>query len=428
MNKELLRRVLISQKEEISEFGKERLIEREMLPTAEKFRKAKLIKVITGVRRCGKSTFCRQLLKNEQFAYINFDDERLSSLTYEAADNILEILHEIYGDFTYLFLDEIQNIQKWELIANRLQRQGYNLIITGSNAKLLSKELSSHLTGRYVEIEIFPFSFREYLDYKKVRFTKEELYLPKNTAAVKKHLQDYIKTGGFPEALKYGESKTYLSNLYNGILGKDVILRYNIKYSKTLRDISNYVISNYAKEISYNKMKNMFGVKSVHTIKNYVSYLQESYMVTQLNAFSYKVKAQLIGPKKIYAIDTGLVNAISPAAVDCKGRMLENLVYLGLKRKSSANPENEIFFWKDHQKREVDFVVKAGTKIEQLIQVSFSLEGNKTLDREISSLKKASIDLKCKKLSIITWSEDKVIKQGGLEIELKPTWKWLLDY
>ncbi|MCK4730067.1 MAG: ATP-binding protein [Candidatus Aenigmarchaeota archaeon] len=426
MNKEELKKILILQKEELKETKKQKLIEREILPVMKKFKKTKLIKVITGIRRCGKSIFSLELLEKEKFAYVNFDDEKLSRISIEDSNKIIETLHEIYGNFKFLFFDEIQNIEGWELFVNRLQRQGYNLVITGSNAKLLSKELATHLTGRYNEIQIYPFSFREFLNYKDFKISREDIYLPKRIGSIKKYLGDYLKTGGFPEVLKYKENKNYLTTLYNGIIGKDIVTRYNIKYSKTLKEIINYIISNCSKEISYNKLKNLFDVKSVHTIKNYISYVEESYLIFQLFPFSYKTKIQLISPKKIYAIDAGLVNAISPPMFDNKTRIIENVVFLELKRKQAINPGLDLYFWNGINSA-VDFVVKDGLKVKQLIQVCYSLEDDDTRKREIKGLVKASEELKCRELLIISYDEEEEIKQDGFVIRVVPLWKWLLE-
>ena len=406
MNKEEIKKTLILQREELKEIKKERLIEREFLSAVKKFRKTKLIKVITGVRRCGKSIFSLELLEKEKFAYINFDDERLSEISIRDTGNIMELLHEIYGNFKYLFFDEIQNIKGWELFVNRLQRQGYNIIITGSNGKLLSKELATHLTGRYIDIQVYPFSFREFLKYKNLDISEKDFYLPKKTGMIKKEFSKYLKTGGFPEFLKYKESRAYLTNLYNGIIGKDIVTRYNIKYSKTLKDIANYLISNCSKKISYNKLKNLFDVKSVHTIKNYISYIEEAYLVFQLFPFSYKTKVQLISPKKIYIIDSGMINSISSVMFDNKTRLIENVVFLELKRMQALNTGLEFYYWKDYQQREVDFVVKEGLKVKQLIQVCYSMEDEETRKREIKGLLKASKELKCKDLLVITFDDE----------------------
>lgn len=424
MDKTQLKAVLIAQKREIEGILKDNIINRELLESSRKYMDSNIIKVVTGIRRCGKSVFSFQLLKGRDFAYANFDDERLSRIRAEDLNDVLEVLHEIYGNFKYLFLDEIQNIEKWELFVNRCKRQGYNILLTGSNAKMLSKELATHLTGRYIELELYPFSFKEFLKYFGKKYSKENFYLPDKIGEIKNLLNSYIETGGFPEVLKYREiGLRYLTDLYNAIIGKDIITRYNIRHSKTLKDMAAYLISNYSSFISYNKLKNIFNIKSVHTIENYVSYIEESYLIFQLFSFSFKLKERLISPKKIYAIDTGMINAVSSKTFDNKSRLIENIVFLELLRVYGK----ETFYYKSKQQEEVDFVLKEGLKAKQLIQVCYSLDDEDTKKREIRALLKASEEMKCKNLLVITWdfeSEEKVDKK---KIIYKPLWMWLLE-
>jgi len=427
MEKIELKRILFIQKNEIQKVLEDRsIIQRDCIHLVEKYIDTDLIKVITGVRRCGKSILSLQIITKRNYAYINFDDERLFKITTEDLNNILEILHEIYGNFKYLFIDEIQNIEDWELFVNRCRRQGYNILITGSNAKLLSKELATHLTGRFIEIELYPFSFKEFLKYFGLEYSMDELYLPEKVGEIKKYMNKYIETGGFPEVLKYPETETrYLADMYNAILGKDIITRYNIRFSKSLRDISTYLISNHSCEISYNKLKNIFDIKSSHTTENYVFYIEEAYLIFQLFPFSFKVKEQLRGSKKIYAIDTGLINAISSRSFDNTGRLMENIVFLELMRERSETPF-EMYFYKSSQQEEVDFVIKKGLKITRLIQVCYSMELEKTRMRELKALIKASLELNCTDLLVITWDYEAEEEEMGKNIRFLPLWKWLL--
>jgi len=423
MNKTELKAVLIAQKREIEGIFKDNIIDREILESSRKYMDSDMIKVVTGIRRCGKSVFSFQLLKGRDFAYANFDDERLSGIRAEDLNDVLEVLHEIYGNFKCLFLDEMQNIEKWELFVNRCRRQGYNILLTGSNAKMLSKELAAHLTGRYIELELYPFSFREFLRYFGMKYSEEDFYLPEKIGEIKKRLGEYVERGGFPEVLRYGEIRArYLTDLYSAIIGKDIITRYNIRHSKILKDMAAYLISNYGSFMSYNKLKNIFNIKSVHTIENYVSYIEESYLIFQLFPFSFKVKEQLISPKKIYAIDTGMINAVSSKTFDNKSRLIENIVFMELKRLGK-----EIFYYKSKQQEEVDFVLKEGLKAKQLIQVCYSLDDEHTKKREIKALLKASEELKCKNLLVITWDYEGEEKIEKNKIIYKPLWKWLLE-
>ncbi|MBN2013951.1 MAG: ATP-binding protein [Candidatus Altiarchaeota archaeon] len=423
MDKNTLRATIISQKKETKKILKqEKIIERELQKETEKQLKNNLIKITTGVRRCGKSTLALQTLQDKEHAYINFDDERLYKITTKDLDTILETLYEVYGNFKYLLLDEIQNIPGWELYANRLQRQGLNLIVTGSNAKLLSKELATHLTGRHITLELYPFSFREYLSYHKISPQKEDLQIAEGIGKIKKHLRDYIEKGGFPETYKIKDNTRYLKDLYNSIINQDIISRYNIKYANTLREIISYTISNYASPITYKKIKNIFDIKSQHTIKNYLYYAEESYLITQSLQYTHKIKEQTRLPKKIYAIDTGLIKAIGFKASENTGRLMENLIAIELQRKKTQNPLLEIYHWRDYQKREVDFAVKEGLKVKELIQACYDIEDPKTKEREEKALIKAGKELRCKNLKIITWDHEETGR-----IEYIPLWKWLLQ-
>ncbi len=430
MDKTELKEVLIAQKREIEEILKGGgIIDREILDASKRYMDISTIKVVMGARRCGKSVFSLELLRQKKFAYANFDDERLFKLTTADLNGVLEVLHEIYGDFRYLFLDEVQNIDAWELFASRCRRQGYNILLTGSNSKLLSRELATHLTGRHIEIDLYPFSFREFLRYFKLAYSGDDFYLPARIGEIKKQLSRYMELGGFPEPLAYPElGRKYLTDLYNAIIGKDIITRYNVRYPKMLKDLATYLISNYSREITYNKLKNIFNAKSVHTMENYVSYIEEAYLVFQVYQFSFKTKLQMMSPKKIYAIDAGLANALSARHFDSTSRLMENVVAVELFRRKSSGT-SEIYYYKSKQQEEVDFVVVAESrKVAQLIQVCHSLNDEQTKKRETRALLKASQELKCKNLLVITWDyagEEKT--DGGRKITYVPLWKWLLS-
>ena len=428
MNVKNIQTIISDQREEIKRiFTEENIIKRETLHIWNKTIESNLIKVITGVRRSGKSIFSFQLLNEREYAYINFDDERLVGLKPSDLNMVIEAFYQLYGDFKYIFLDEIQNIEYWELFANRLKRQGFNLIITGSNAKLLSKELATHLTGRYIAMEMFPFSFREFLTYEKFKITDQDIYSTRKKSFLIKKLQEYLARGGFPEAIKDKElSKNYLASLYSTIITKDIIGRYKINYVTTIKEISNYLLSNFSKYITFNKIKNNFNLKSPHTSKKYISYLGESYLFFLLDKFSFKYKELAASPKKIYAIDTGIINALAFTSSVNLGRLMENIIAIELMRKKALNPMLEIYYWKDYQQREVDFVVKKGPKVEQLIQVAYIVAHDEIDKREYTALIKASKELNCNNLLIITWDYESIETINGKKIIHIPLWKWLL--
>lgn len=425
MEKQLIKSIILDQEEEIKRIFGERIIEREVERSAKKMLETNLIQVIIGPRRCGKSVLAHRLLKGKKYGYINFDDERLIGIKTADLNQCLEILEEIKPGFKYLLLDEIQNVEGWELFVNRLKRSGYNIIVTGSNSKLLSKELATHLTGRHFVIEIFPFSFKEFLSYKEFLVKEKDFFITQKKARIKRFFNEYLKFGGFPEAIKINGTelkKQYLRDLYNRIISRDILSRYNIKYIKDLKELAIFAISNFSSETSYHKIKNIFEIKSVHTVKNYLGYLEEAYLIFQLLSFSFKAKEQIRRPKKIYPIDSGLVNAIVVQFSPNIGKLMENLVFLELERRGQ-----EIYFYSQSGRYEVDFVIKDGLKVKQLIQVCYSLNREETKKREIRNLLKASRDLKCHNLLIITEDEEAEEKIKSKKIKFIPLWKWLLE-
>jgi len=417
-----MKEILIEQREILEEKIKNtKVIERER---KNEFLESALIKVTTGVRRCGKSFFTYLILKEKPFGYANFDDERILT---DKPQKILSALLEIYGKgMKVLFFDEIQNLEKWELFVNRLHREGYNIFLTGSNAKLLSRELATHLTGRHYSIELFPFSFREYL---RATDFRENLQIEKGKALVKHELNNYLKTGGFPEIIVEKENpKIYLRELFRDIIEKDIILRYNIRYRRTFKEIASAIVSNTSSLISFNKIKNNFGLKSEHTAKNYIEYLKEAYLIILLDKFSVKPKEIERSPKKAYAVDTGFVNFVGFRTSENTGKLIENLVAIELlRRKSYWHNGWKLYYWKDYQQHEVDFVVKEGMQVKKLIQVTYASGIDEIEKREIKALLKASKQLKCKNLLCITWDYEAMEEIKEKKIKFVPLWKFLLN-
>ncbi len=423
----MLKEQVIRQKREVEELLGERFVERDAGKNLEKWMDKDIIKVVSGIRRGGKSFLSLQTLKEKKFGYINFDDEILASVDF---NTVLKHAFEVYGEFKILFLDEIQNLDKWELIVNRLKRQGYNLIISGSNANLLSSELSTHLTGRYIEIEIFPFSFAEFL---RAREEKLSVEVEEDRGKILNLLNEYLQTGGFPEVVVKGFShKEYISTLVNAIVMKDVIKRHKPKYPDVILNIAKFLSSNISAEISLTKIKNTLSVGSVHTVEKYINYLKEAYLIVLLERFSFKAKERMVLPKKTYVMDTGIHTAFGFRLSENTGRLMENLVAVELlRRRSYFKPEMEVFYFKNAQGREVDFVVKEGLNVKELIQVTYANDFDEVEHREIRALLKAQELLKCKELKVITWDyeDERVIRWFGRQGRIKfvPLWKWLLN-
>jgi len=415
--------IIKEQREELKSIEKrENLIERECLGRAKKFLKYPNVLAIVGVRRCGKSIFSYLLAKEKRFGYINFDDERLIGVRTAHLNDILQAFYELYGDIEYIVLDEVQNIKNWELFVSRLRRTK-RVIITGSNSKLLAGELATYLTGRHIDITLFPFSFREFLDLNQIKRLK--VYTTREKAKVLKALNEYLKIGGFPEVKKFG--KTILFRIYDDIITKDILLRYKIKKIEEAKKLAKYLITNFCQEISYCKLAKFLGIKHVSTLSNWISYLEQSFLFFKLERFSFKLKQQFIAPKKIYCIDNGIVNAIAFRFSENIGFFMENAVAIELQRKKSLNPLTEIYYWKDHQQNEVDFVIKNNRKIAHLIQVTCANSKDEIKERETKSLIKASKELKCNKLLIITLNCEGEVKYKGKKIKLLPLWKWFLE-
>lgn len=399
-----------------------KLVERGRLNEGKRFLKYPNILAVTGVRRCGKSIFSYLLAKGSRFGYINFDDERMVGTRTEDLDRVLQAFYELYGDVEYVILDEIQNVPGWELFANRLRRTK-KVILTGSNSRLLAGELATHLTGRHIDLTLFPFSFREFLDSNDVKTA--EVYTTMEKAEILKFLNEYLEAGGFPETKKFG--RAVVSGIYNDIIMKDILLRYKIKKKEELRKLANYLVTNFSREITYSRLARAFGVRHVSTMSNWVSYLADAFLILKLERYTPKLKQQFIAPKKVYCVDTGIINLMGFRSSENSGRLMENCVAIELQRRKSPGEPDEIYYWKDHQQNEVDFVVKGKIDVKQLIQVTYASGRDEIKEREIDGLMKASAELKCDDLSVITWDYESEEKSDGKLVRFIPLWKWLLE-
>jgi predicted AAA+ superfamily ATPase len=356
-----------------------------------------LIKVIIGPRRAGKSFFAiHHLAASGSFGYVNFDDERLTALS--DYDEIIAAVDSVYNKPKTLLLDEIQNLPKWELFVNRLARQGYDLVITGSNSHLLSAELATHLTGRYFQTPILPFSFAEYL-----RLFSRELTTQEKAAAV----LAYAQGGGYPEPLvKKFSSRDYLATLFDSIVYKDIVKRFRIRSVQGIEDLSLYLLSNIASEYSYGSLARVTRSKSPMTVQKYLGYLEEAFLFFSLPRFSFKVREQVASNKKIYCTDTGFVDAKAFRVSENRGKLYENLVAIALWKLQLLGGAS-VYYWKNPQQEEVDFVVQQRNRITALIQVCTDLSEEKTRSREIRALLKASRELGCDNLIILSEQEEK---------------------
>lgn len=414
---------ILSQKMELERFYSQPFVEREGMDTVRSFLDKGLIKVITGPRRAGKTFFSFQILRGRRFGYVNFDDEVLAKVG--DLNQVVKLAHGVYGDFDFLFFDEVQNVDEWELFLNRLQRRGYNLVITGSNSRLLSRELASRLTGRYVEATILPFSFREFLKARRFEVNEEYLVLKDYQGRIMNLLSEYLEVGGFPEVVvKNLEFKPYVESLFNAVVLKDVVGRYRIRFASSIYELARYLVSNFSSLISFRKLNNLLGFRSVHTVINYTRYLEEAFLIFTLTNFSFKVSEQIKSPRKVYVIDNSIISSLSFRFIESKGKLMENLVAIELLRRK-LRKGFEIFYLKIND-NEVDFVLKEGLRVKQLIQVTYASSRSDVERREVRALLKAGEQLKCRNLLVITWDYDDEIEIDNRVIRFIPLWKWLL--
>lgn len=379
-----------------------------------------LIKLISGPRRAGKSVLALQMLKGEAFAYLNFDDDLL--LKHFDEDAVVQALAEVYGRYRFLLLDEVQNLPGWELWVNKLYRRGVNLVITGSNAKLLSREMATSLTGRYVQITVLPFSFAEVARLKGISLPAT----PLETGKILGLLNQYLTDGGFPEAvLNPSILKNYLSSLFDSILLKDILKRFRIRQTQQLYDLASYLLSNYTNPYSANQLKADLGFNSVATLQKFLGYLEEPFLFFYLNRYASKAKIRQTSPLKSYSADNGFIKARSVELSPNYGRLLENLVFVELVRRDYT-PDLGLFYYRTRNSREVDFALRKGHVVEQLIQVCYDISTPKTLKRELDALEEAAAELSCPNLLLLTWDREETIRQGGYSIRLLPAYRWLL--
>src|SRR4030066_400078 len=421
MEKSTLKTLVLEQRENI--IAKDKGLKRDLLSEIAPNIKLPHCLIIAGIRRVGKSTLLLQIIDSyfgEDFYYFNFEDERLINFNIEDFNLLYEAMIEFYGENKTFFFDEIQNIRGWETFVRRMMDKNYKFILTGSNATLLSRELGTKLTGRYILSTLYPFSFREFLRFKEYSFDGKDLLITEKKVKIKKQFDEYLKRGGMPEYLKYNYNQEILQRLYEDIIYRDIMARYGIKDMKTLRELALYYLTNITGEISYNKLKNTYKTGSVNTIKNYSEYLENSYLVDILNIFSYSVKQQAIAPKKVFCIDNGIAVAISFAFSENMGKYLENLVYIELRRRGET-----LYYYKTKNNNSIDFVIKRGNKINGIIQVCFDIGNEKTREREIKSLNQAMNELGLNEGLIITYENEEIIKMNDQSIKVIPAYKWL---
>ena len=370
-----------------------------------------LIKLITGPRRVGKSVFALLMLQGKNFAYLNFDDNQLLEKWDE--DLAMSALDDVYPDYDFMLLDEIQNLPDWDLWVSKLYRRGKNLIITGSNANMLSSEMATVLTGRYLQIEMLPFSLEETMSWKNISPDREEQAAQAITLA-----DDYMRNGGYPETIPARSiTKSYLSTLFDSILLKDVAQRHKVRNTTDLYNLATYLLSNFCNPISANELARELNLSSVATTKKFCDYLNEPYLFFYLPRFNNKLKLMNKAPKKVYVVDNGFVQSTSFNLSENLGRLLENQVFVELLRRGYI-PGQTLFYYRTRNDKEIDFVTRKGAKVEQLIQVCYDMTSEKTRERELDALTEAAEELHCDNLLVITNNQEEITNYKDRKIEI----------
>lgn len=378
-----------------------------------------MIKLITGPRRVGKSTYALLMLQGKSFAYLNFDDNLLLSAWDE--ELVMRTLDEVYPNYEFLLLDEVQNLKDWDVWVSKLYRRGKNLVITGSNAKMLSSEMATVLTGRYLQVEMLPFSLTETIEWKGANINSISNAKQAEAVAI---ADDYLRNGGYPETIDMRSiTRNYLSTLFDSIIWKDVAKRHNIRNITDLNNIALYLLSNFCNPLSANDIAKELSMTSVTTTRKFMDYLHEPYLFYYLPRFNNKLKLMKKAASKVYVIDNGFVAAKAFNLSENLGRLLENEVFVELLRQG-YQVEISLFYYRSRNDREVDFVTRQGTHINQLIQVCYDMTSPKTEKREVSSLIECAGELKCNNLLIITNNEEREIHTDGYNIKVIPFIKY----
>ena len=423
IDEKIILQVLAEQQEEIKGYKPQKWVARKEESLFEF--DTNMAQVVIGVRRSGKSTICHKVLleRGIRYGYVNLDDDRLADMKTEDLNTVLSCVYQLYGtDVPYLVLDEIQNVDGWYLFVNRLLRTDMHIFVTGSNAKLLSGEQATHLTGRYNEIHLYPFSFSEYCNYHQI---DTQSITTKAEADRKRAFMDYIHDGGFPEMLALRNKRAYVQSLIEAILQKDIKKRFRIRDIDALRKLAHHLINNSCQEVNYDDLTKELGM-SDKTVKKYIDYLCQAFLVQLLTRHSFKSKERICNPKA-YIVDTGMQgNRDNVLAPENLGWRLENVVYIELLRRCAYDFYDVYYYKSDPRAKEIDFVVCDKNRAMELIQVPYEIDSQRAYDRETSSLVKASGALSCDSLTLIAFSQTRDVEIDGKTIHIISALEWLL--
>lgn len=413
--KSLMKLVILDQLEAIN--NKENLVIRDTYSNLVQYKGSSAL-VLKGLRRTGKSTLLKQLIISkfsDSFYYFNFDDDRVFGFTVDDFQNLIETFIELFGRRKNVFFDEIQNVRGWELFINRMLREGYRVFITGSNSNLLSQELGTHLTGRHIDLELYPFSFQEYLRAKDLQKIVEGDYNTSARATLSAEFNKYFLTGGMPEVVLSGEA-AILTHLINDVIQKDIVTRYSVRKPAEIKKILRFILANVSNETTYRGLTIATDSKSENTVKKYIQYLEETYIIFEVSRYDKKLRRRDKNPKKFYCIDNGIIINNVPTFIENKGGLLENMVAINLKRM-----QKEFYFFRDKDQSEADFVIPSER---QIIQVCYELN-EQNRKREIKGLVRARREINAEKFLIITLNQEESIKLDELTIDVEPIWLWL---
>ena len=414
-----MKTIILNQRKERDELLSRLYLERRSNQDMDLLLNSHLIKLITGPRRVGKSTQALLMLRNRNFAYLNFDSQQL--LDAWNADLVMRMLDDVYPGYEYLLLDEVQNLEAWDLWVSELYRLGKNLVITGSNAKMLSSEMATALTGKYLKVEMLPFSLEEFFDWNKLDLSRLN---PEQQADASALMDDYLRNGGYPEVVASRQlTRTYLDTLFDSIVWKDVAKRHSVRNVTDLNDLALYLVSNFCNPVSANELTEELGFSSVNTTKKFMDYLHEPYLFYYLPRYNNKLKLMKKAPRKVYVVDNGFVAAKAFSLSDNLGRLLENQVFVELLRRG-YDTDKTMFYYRSRNDKEVDFVLRKGTHIDQLVQVCYDTSSPKTEKREVDSLTECAAELNCSHLVVVTNDKERVIEKDGYRIDVVPLEKW----
>jgi len=420
MKREDLYYVLFEQQNKLNE--KTEFVNREITEKVLSFFHLKLPIVITGIRRAGKSTLLNIIknklnLKEKEYFYIDFNDERLVNFSIEDFQKILDFMDEqSYAKDCYFFIDEIQEVIGWEKWIDRIKGK-FNIFITGSNSKLLSKEISTILTGRSINVILYPFSFREFLDAKKINLKDWKLDT-KVQSQLRKSFSEFASLGGIPKVI-IDNDKRLLQENYENILYRDIVKRFNKNIEKSIKEVSVFLLSNVSKELSIRSLSKIVNIKNLSTLKTILDMFEKAFVFFFISKYNFSVKKQIQNPRKVYCIDSGFINEMGFKFSENKGWILENIVFLELKRKG-----DEIYYFSE--KKECDFLIRKGAKIKAAIQVCYNIN-EENRDREVNGLIEAMNKFGLMEGLILTYDHEEQIIEKGKKIIIKPVWKWLLE-